>query len=382
MIYLDYAATSWPKPPEVLKAMVDFLERAGGNPGRSGHRLSIAAGRVINEAREAAAECFGSGDPLRVIFTPNVTYALNIGLQALLQPGDRVVTTGIEHNSVMRPLRELAKTGLDLVVAPCDPTGGIDLDALRRLVTPGTRLVVANHASNVVGTILPAADIAAISHHAGALFMLDAAQTAGVLPIDLKTLDVDLFAFTGHKGLHGPPGTGGLILGERVDVDAMRPVFAGGTGSRSEREQQPEILPDKFEVGTPNGVGIAGLAAGIRHVMAHGIAAIRSEEMALTAQLCAGLTTIPGVQIYGPGSPAARTATVSVTLAGKSVSEVGWRLDDEFEILTRVGLHCSPATHRTIGTFPEGTVRLAPGLATTPAEIDATLRALSAIARG
>ncbi len=382
MIYLDYAATSWPKPPQVLAAMVDFLERAGGNPGRSGHRLSIAAGRVINEAREAVAACFGADDPLRVIFTPNVTYALNIALQALLQPGDRVVTTGIEHNSVMRPLREMAKAGLDLVVAPCDHTGALDLDVLRQLVTPDTRLVVANHASNVVGTILPAGEIAAIAHQAGALFMLDAAQTAGVLPIDVVALGVDLFAFTGHKGLQGPPGTGGLILGERVDVDAMRPVFAGGTGSRSEREEQPEILPDKFEVGTPNGVGIAGLAAGVRYVMAHGIAAIRADELALTQQLCQGLAAIPGVRVYGPADPAARTATVSVTLAGRSVSEVGWRLDDEYEILTRVGLHCSPATHRTIGTFPEGTVRLAPGLATTPADIDATLHALRTIACG
>jgi selenocysteine lyase/cysteine desulfurase len=198
----------------------------------------------------------------------------------------------------------MAKAGLDLVVAPCDHTGALDLDVLRRLVTPDTRLVVANHASNVVGTILPAGEIAAIAHQAGALFMLDAAQTAGVLPIDVVALGVDLFAFTGHKGLQGPPGTGGLILGERVDVDAMRPVFAGGTGSRSEREEQPEILPDKFEVGTPNGVGIAGLAAGVRYVMAHGIAAIRADELALTQQLCQGLAAIPGVRVYGPASRA------------------------------------------------------------------------------
>lgn len=381
VIYLDYAATSWPKPPEVLAAMVDVLETAGGNPGRSGHRLSIAAGRVLNAAREAVADCFHASDPLRVVFTPNVTYALNIGLHALLQPGDRVVTTGIEHNSVMRPLREMAKSGLDVVVVPCGPDGALDLAALRQAVTPGTRLVVANHASNVVGTILPAAQIAAIAHAAGALFMLDAAQTAGVLPIDLRTLEVDLFAFTGHKGLHGPPGSGGLILAESVDVDQLRPVFAGGTGSRSEREEQPEMLPDKFEVGTPNSVGIAGLGAGVRFVLARGIDAIREHELTLTRLLCEGLRTIPGVQVYGPARAEDRTATVSITMEGRRVSDIGWRLDDEFGILTRVGLHCSPATHRTIGTFPEGTVRLAPGLATTREDILATIDALTRISR-
>jgi cysteine desulfurase family protein len=376
MIYLDYAATSWPKPPAVIAAMADFLEHAGGNPGRSGHRLSIAAGRVINEARESVAACFGAPDPLRVVFTPNVTYALNIALLALLRPGDRVVTTGIEHNSVMRPLRALEKAGVELVVAPCGPDGSLDEAALQRALAPGARLVVANHASNVIGTILPAERLATAAHAVGALFMLDAAQTAGVLPIDLSTLDVDLFAFTGHKGLHGPPGTGGLILGERVDVDELQPVFAGGTGSRSEREEQPEIMPDKFEAGTPNGVGLAGLGAGVRHIMALGVAAIREQELGLTRLLCEGLATIPGVRVYGPADRERRTATVSIIVEGRSVSEIGYLLDEEHDILTRVGLHCSPATHRTIGTAPDGTVRLALGLATTREDILITIEAL------
>ncbi len=382
MIYLDYAATSWPKPPEVIAAMADFLANAGGNPGRSGHRLSVAAGRVLNDAREAVTECFHASDPLRVVFTPNVTYALNIGMRALLRPGDRVVTSGIEHNSVMRPLREMAKDGLEVVVMPCDDQGHLSDEALRRAITPGTRLVVATHASNVIGTILPVAQMAEAAHAVGALFMLDAAQTAGVLPIDLSVLDVDLFAFTGHKGLHGPQGTGGLIIGDRVDVDELRPVFAGGTGSRSEMEEQPEFLPDKFEAGTPNGVGIAGLGAGIRYVMERGIAAIREEEVELARMLCAGLASIPGVRIYGPSDPNERTATVSITVDGHRVSDIGWLLDDEYEIMTRVGLHCSPATHRTIGTFPQGTVRLAPGLFTKREDILATVDALESIVRG
>ena len=317
MIYLDYAATSWPKPPQVLAAMVDFLERAGGNPGRSGHRLSIAAGRVINDAREAVAACFGADDPLRVIFTPNVTYALNIALQALRSPATAWSPHRHQHNSVMRPLREMAKAGLDLV-APCDHTGALDLDVHGNWSRPARAWWwPTTPATWWAPSCRPARSLPSSPGPARCSCSTRPRRPA-CCSIDVVALGVDLFAFTGHKGLQGPPGTGGLILGERVDVDAMRPVFAGGTGSRSEREEQPEILPDKFEVGTPNGVGIAGLAAGVRYVMAHGIAAIRADELALTQQLCQGLAAIPGVRVYGLPDPA-RTATVSVTLAGRSV---------------------------------------------------------------
>ncbi len=387
MIYLDHAATSWPKPPEVLRAMVSFLEEAGGNPGRSGHRLSIAAGRIVYQAREAVAGLLHAPDPLAVIFTHNATHALNLALHGLLQPGDRVVTGGMEHNAVMRPLRALEARGVQVVVVPASPEGRLDPGDFARRVQRGTRLVVLNHASNVVGTIAPAAEVAQVAHAAGALFLLDAAQTAGVLPIDMQSMGIDLLAFTGHKGLHGPPGTGGLVLnfpsGEawRDEVlGEIRPLLQGGTGSRSEWEQQPDHLPDRLECGTPNGPGLAGLAAGITWLRDHGLDRLRQHEIGLTRRLIEGLSEIPGVTVYGPSDPADRTAVVSFRLAGLRVSEIGRRLDDDHGVLCRVGLHCAPAAHRSLGTFPEGTVRFAPGPLTRPEDIDAAVRAVAGLA--
>ncbi len=380
MIYLDYAATSWPKPPQVFEAMRDFMENAGGNPGRSGHRLSLAAARVVYQARETLAELFHAPDPLRVLFTHNVTHSLNLVLRGLLKPGDRVVTSSMEHNSVMRPLRALEREGVCLEVAPCNADGSLDLRALRAALTPGTRLVVLTHASNVAGAILPVAAAARLAHEAGALLLVDAAQTAGVLPIDVPAMDIDFLAFTGHKGLHGPTGTGGLVLGERVQIDELQPLVRGGTGSKSEFEEQPAMLPDKYESGTPNGIGIAGLGAGARWVLKGGVESIQEHERQLTAQLMSGLRNIAGLTVYGPGDAAAMTAVVSCRVRDQRVSEVGLQLDDEHGILCRVGLHCAPAAHRTLGTFPEGTIRLAPGPATTARDIEAVLRAFEKMA--
>lgn len=381
MIYLDNAATSWPKPPEVINAMSDFLERAGGNPGRSGHRLSIAAGRIVYDARELIAALFNAPDPLRVILTSNATHAINIALRGLLRPGDRVVTTSVEHNAVMRPLRALEREGAHLLVLPCAPDGSLDPAHARNMVEPGTRLVVVTHASNVTGTLLPVAEMAEISHRAGAMLLVDAAQTAGVVPIDMRAMGIDLLAFAGHKGLLGPPGTGGLVLGEGVDPAEVEPLMRGGTGSYSEFEEQPEKLPDKFECGTPNGVGIAGLGAGARFVMARGVEAIRAHEVELTRALVEGLAAIPGVKLYGPSDPTERTAVVSFTAAGLRVSDIGFRLDEEFGVLCRVGLHCAPAAHRTIGSHPKGTVRLAPGVFTTLEDVHTAVRAVERIVR-
>lgn len=380
MIYLDHAATSWPKPLEVIKAMADFLERAGGNPGRSGHRLSVAAGRVVYDAREAVAEFFNAPDPLRVIFTQNATHALNAAMRGLLRPGDRAVTTSIEHNSVMRPLRALEEKGVEVVVAPCRGDGSLDPAEMEKAVTPDTKLVVVNHASNVAGTILPVAEVAEIAHRAGALLLVDAAQTAGSLPIDFREMGIDLLAFTGHKGLLGPTGTGGLVLGERVEAEAIEPIMAGGTGSRSESEEQPENLPDKLESGTANAVGLAGLNAAIRFLNERGVEAVRAHGVELTRELVDGLSDIPGVTIHGPREAEKRTATVSIAVDGLRVSDVGLRLDDDFDVLTRVGLHCAPACHRTLGTFPEGTVRLAAGLFTTAEDVANTIAAVKEIA--
>jgi cysteine desulfurase/selenocysteine lyase len=381
MIYLDSAATSWPKPPPVLQAMTEYLQEAGGNPGRSGHRLSVAAARYVYDTREALAEIFHAPDPLRIVFCLNVTHALNLALRGLLAPGDRVVTSSMEHNSVMRPLRQLEREGVLLTVVDCRPDGTLDLEAMRQAVAPGVRLVVVTHASNVVGAILPIEEIARLAHQAGAMLLVDAAQTAGAYPIDVMDVDIDLLAFTGHKGLQGPPGTGGLVIGSGVDVTRLGPLMRGGTGSRSELQEQPEDLPDKYESGTQNAVGIAGLGAGVRWILERSVASVRAHELEMAAALADGLRGIKGVTVYGPADASQAVAVVSCRVNGHRVSEVGLRLDDEFGILCRVGLHCSPAAHRTIGTFPEGTIRLAPGVFTTLEDIHATVAAMARVAR-
>jgi len=380
MIYLDHAATSWPKPPEVLRAMREFLESAGGNPGRSGHRLSVAAGRVLYELREALAGLFGAGDPLRVIFTLNATCAINLALRGLLRPGDAVLTSSIEHNAVMRPLRALERQGVRVDIVPCSREGRLDPAAVAEAITPETRLVVLTHASNVMGTILPVADVARVAHRAGAMVLVDAAQTAGVVPIDMEAMGIDLLAFTGHKGLQGPPGTGGLVIADAVDVARLEPIVCGGTGSRSEFDEQPEHLPDKYEAGTPNGVGLAGLLAGVRWVRARTVEAIRRRQMELTGRLIERLRAIPGVHVYGPCEPAERTAVVSFTAEGVDLAQMALDLDERFGVLCRVGLHCAPAAHKTIGTFPQGTVRFALGAGTSSSDIEAAATAVRKIA--
>lgn len=361
--------------------MVDFMERAGGNPGRSGHRLSVEAARVVYDAREAVAELFAMPDPLRVVFTLNATYALNTVIKAVAHPGDRVVTTGIEHNAAMRPLRALEAQGAILFVVPCHPDGTLDLEALAEALKQKTRLVVVNHASNVSGTLAPVAEVVRLAHAAGALVLIDAAQTAGTVPISFPALGADFLAFTGHKGLLGPPGTGGLLLSESCAVDALEPLVRGGTGSRSESEVQPDELPDRFESGTPNGAGLAGLGAGVRWVLAKGVDAIRAREIHLARLLREGLASIPDVTVYGPADPAASTAVVSFTAKGHRVSEIGFRLDEEHGVLCRVGLHCAPAAHRTLGTFPEGTVRFAPGVFTSDEDCCAAVAAVAQVLR-
>jgi cysteine desulfurase family protein len=379
MIYLDHAATSWPKPPEVLAAMAHFLARVGGNPGRAGHRLSIEAGRIVYKTRETLTEFFNATDPLRTIFTSNATHALNLAIHGMLRHGDHVIASGIEHNAVMRPLRFLEQNGVRVSVALCDADGILDMQNLADAVEESTRLIVVTHACNVMGTMLPIAEIAAVARRAGAYLLVDSAQSAGTAPIDVQAMGIDLLAFTGHKGLQGPPGIGGLVIGERVNASDLRPLTRGGTGSRSESEFQPEDFPDKFESGTLNGPAIAGLEAGVRFVLERGIESIRAHEIALAQRLTEGLGNIPGVRLYGPDDWERRAAVVSFTSDRHQTSEIGFRLDEEFDILCRVGLQCAPAAHRAIGSFPGGTVRLAPGPQTTVSEIDAVVAAVARI---
>ncbi|MBN1219177.1 MAG: aminotransferase class V-fold PLP-dependent enzyme [Anaerolineae bacterium] len=380
IIYFDNAATSWPKPPEVSKAMAHYLDEVGANPGRSGHRMAVESARIVYAAREAVAELFNAPDPLRVVFGANVTEALNLALRGYLRPGDHVITSSMEHNSVMRPLRTLEWAGVELTVVPCSPEGFLNPGEVEAAIRSNTKMIALNHASNVVGSLLPVAEVGRLARQHNLLLVVDAAQTGGAYPIDMQVDQIDLLAFTGHKSLYGPMGTGGLIIGERVDVDRLEPLTRGGTGSRSEREEQPDFLPDKFESGTPNGVGLAGLAAGLRWILAQGIAAIRAHEVALTQQLIDGLRAIPGVTVYGGLEASRQTATVSFNLAGLEPSEVGLRLDDEYALMCRVGLHCAPAAHKTMGTFPAGTIRFGLGAFSMVEEVKAALEAVYQLA--
>jgi len=380
LYYFDNAATSWPKPEATGAAMERFLRECGGSPGRSGHRLSIAAGRIVLEAREAMAALIGADDPLRIVFTKNATEALNIALRGFLKPGDHVITSSMEHNSVMRPLRQLEADGVALSVLPCSGRGELDPGTIRPAIRTCTRMMVLTHASNVTGTILPIAEAARIVHDHGIAVCIDAAQTAGALPIHVGEMGIDLLAFTGHKALFGPSGTGGLYIAPGLE-EQLRPLMAGGTGSRSEFEGQPDFLPDKFEAGTPNSVGLAGLGAGVSWLLARGVETVRTHETALTARFLEGLRDTPGIFLYGPQDPSLQTAVVSFNIAGLEPSEAALALDERFGILSRPGLHCAPAAHRTIGTFPRGTVRFGFGLFNTPDQIDRAIEALRSLVR-
>lgn len=377
VIYFDNAATSWPKPASICAAVNDYLTDAGGNPGRAGHRMSIAAARTVENAREALAQLFNASDPSRIVFTQNATHALNQALYGLLRPGDHVVTTSVEHNSVMRPLRHLETLGVEVTVVSCAPDGTLNPDRVRRALRPGTRLLVTTHGSNVVGTLMPIGDLAALARKQQVLCLIDAAQTAGAIPIDVQGMGVDLLAFTGHKSLFGPTGTGGLYIREGV---TLTPLIRGGTGSESARELQPEFLPDAYESGTLNVAGIAGLGAGVRFLLETGVDAVRRHEQQLVSQFLAGAAEISGIILYGPVDAALKCAVVSFNVAGASPSEVGLILDESFGIMARTGLHCAPSAHQTVDTFPTGTVRFSFGWFNTPAEVEAALAALREIA--
>lgn len=377
--YLDNAASTWPKPPNVVSAIERVLREDAANPGRSGHRLSVEAARIIAETRASAAQLLGAADPLRIVFTKNATESLNIVIQGLLRPGDHVITSSMEHNSVMRPLRWAEKNGVALSVVPCLPTGELDPDDVRRAIRPDTRLIVMSHASNVTGTILPVAQVGSIAREHGIPLCVDAAQAAGCLDIDVVKAHIDLLAFTGHKSLYGPQGTGGLYMVPGLE-DKIRPLIMGGTGSASEREEQPAFMPDRYESGTPNTPGIAGLLHGLRFIEALGVMAVREKEMGLASKLRMGLSSIPGVLMYGPGDQEKSIAVVSFNIEGMDPAQVAFRLDDEFDIMTRSGLHCAPSAHRSIGTFPGGTVRMSLGCFNTTDQVDRAVHAVSLIA--
>jgi cysteine desulfurase family protein len=376
LVYLDNSATSWPKPKEVLESIRKAIEQYGANPGRSGHKLAIEAARIIYETREALAELFGLEDPERVILTKNVTEALNLVLYGFLKPGDHVITSSMEHNSVMRPLRDLEKKGVEVTQIRASEKGEIDPQDVLKSIRKNTKLIVLVHLSNVTGTIMPVEEVLKIGKDHGIPLLLDAAQSAGTIPLNLKELPVDLLAFTGHKGLFGPQGTGGLIINTEGLEEKIEPLMRGGTGSKSEEEEQPEFLPDKYESGTPNTPGIAGLGEGVRFILKEGIERIREKKEKLTLKLIEGLKEIKGVKLYGPLDPKKQIGIVSFNLEGKSPSEVSHLLDEKYNILSRPGLHCAPSAHKSIGTFPFGTVRFSVGYFNTEEEIEYAIRAV------
>lgn len=372
-IYLDHGATAFPKAPGVAEAMVRFLEREAGNPGRGGHRLTVAASRAIEAAREEAAALLG-GDPERSLLGPGATFWINAVLGSVLQPGCRVVTSALEHNAVMRPLRRLeAERGVEVAVVAAADTCGVPTpgELAARVAEAPTAFVVLTHASNVSGEVLPVAAIAAAV--APVPVLVDAAQTAGGLEIDFRALGAAALACSGHKGLLGPPGIGLLLLAPGFEIE---PLLRGGTGSRSESEEMPEQLPDRLEAGTPNGVGAAGLGAACRWLLAQGVGALRERQQRLARRLADALREVPGVRLHGWRDGAPHTGILSFTVAGLDSGELAARLDREHGICVRAGLHCAPAAHHRLGTFPDGTVRVGIGPFNSEQHIDALVNAV------
>ena len=376
MIYFDNAATSFPKPEETIDAVHDFLTRIGGNPGRGGHPLSIDAARVVFEARERLTRLINGKDSERLIFTANGTDSLNFAILGLLEKGDHVVTTGLEHNSVMRPLEFLKKTrNVEVSIVPCSSAGLLDMTALKSAVRPGTKAVIVNHGSNVIGTIQPIGRIREVIGKK--ILILDACQTVGNIPIDVQGDGIDVCCFSCHKALFGVQGLGAIYL--REGIDPTPPRF-GGTGSNSEYMEQPEALPDRYESGTPNTPGIAGLLGGLRFIEKVGFEEIARKKRTAAAKVLEGLRGIRGIRLYGETEASDhRLPIILANVDGVEPSEVGYACN-RAGICVRVGLHCSPLSHQTIGTFPRGAVRISPGYFTEDDHIGRLLEVLRTIA--
>ncbi|MBI3813944.1 MAG: aminotransferase class V-fold PLP-dependent enzyme [Nitrospinae bacterium] len=372
-IYLDNAATSFPKPEAVYTAVNYTLQKYGSSPGRGGHKMSMQTDRIIFDVRERIASFFNIPSSSNVIFTFNVTMGINLALKGILKAGDHVITSSMEHNSVMRPLKRLEKEGVAKTVVKCSKEGFLNPNDIEKEIKSNTKLIVITHASNVVGTIMPIQDVGEIARKKGIVFLLDAAQSAGLLPIDVQKDNIDILACTGHKSLFGPQGTGFLYIKDGLDVE---PLIEGGTGSNSESDEMPDFLPDKFQGGTLNTPGIAGLGAGIEFIQKEGLQKIRNKELHFAAEIMSEFKKIKGVKLYGSPNPAERVSVVSFNIGEKDPAEVGNILNEKYDIMSRVGLHCAPNAHRTIGTFPVGTVRVSVGYFNTEEDIERLIKAV------
>lgn len=375
MIYLDNAATTWPKPPEVLQALGNSLEQFGANPGRGGHSFSLRTARMVLAARQELAAFFGSARPERWIYTSGATESANLALFGLLNPGDHVLVSPFEHNAVARPLHHLSQQGIEVSPLVVNELGEIDLVQLQRQLRSNTRLVAVSHASNVTGLVQPLTAITAFCRDHGLLLMVDAAQTAGLLPIDVED-GIDLLLVPGHKSLYGPPGIGALYASPQVD---LRPYRFGGTGSQSESLEQPAVMPDRLESGTLNTPGIYAWQAGMRFVQSVGVGECYQREMQLAEMLVSGLRDIPDITVY-EWAGQQQVPVVACNLRGVDGTELALVLDQSYQIAVRAGLHCAPMAHRALGTLEQGVVRFSLGYYNTGDEILQTIKAVQEIA--
>ena len=379
-IYLDNASTSFPKAPTVATAMSDYITNRGININRGSYALAYDVEDIIYTTRQRLNTLFNGHDPSHVIFTQNVTMSLNIVIKGLLKAGDHVLVSSMEHNAVMRPLTQLLDKDITFDTIPCDSTGSIQMDSIEPLIRPNTVALIINHASNVCGTIQPLESIGPICKAHNLQFIVDAAQTAGVIPIDVKACHIDVLCFTGHKGLLGPQGIGGIILTKEM-AQTLTPLIAGGTGSFSHLETMPTHMPDAFESGTLNLPGIIGLNEGLSYIESQGMENIHNHELALTQAFLEGLQSIDGINIVGKQNIQDRTAVVSITIDGMDSASIAYELESNYHIMTRVGLHCAPRAHQTLRTYPEGTVRFSFGYANTHEDVESALSALHRIVK-
>ena len=381
-IYLDQASTSFPKAPGVAQAMMDCLTMNGVNVNRGCYSSAYSAEEVIYETRQLLAELFHFSKCKNVIFTPNVTTSLNFILKGFLKPGDHILVSAMEHNAVMRPVVQLASSGISFDRIPCRTDGSMILEKVEELIRPETKAIVTLHASNVCGTRMPLDALGEICQRHQLYFVVDSAQTAGIVPINMDKMHIDALAFTGHKGLRGPQGTGGFLVSQEL-AEQMEPLISGGTGSVSHTEEIPDFMPDRFESGTPNLPGIYGLHEALLYLKTHSLQAINEKELSLTGYFLEQLQALDDtgrhIRIIGKKDPTDRNAVVSIQTPEIDMSQVAWQLDNEYGVMTRVGLHCAPNAHKTLGTYPAGTIRFSFGPENTKNELDFAIQGLKKI---
>ncbi|MBE6027926.1 MAG: aminotransferase class V-fold PLP-dependent enzyme [Clostridiales bacterium] len=380
-IYLDNGATSFPKPREVADAVYEYMTSIGANINRGGYQVAYDLEGTVFETREMLVEMFGGSDCKNVVFTKNVTESLNVVLKGFLKPGDHILCSSMEHNAVMRPLVQLSKKGVEFDRIPGTERGELVLDAVEGMIKDNTVAIVMTHASNLVGTVNPLKEVGAICQKHGLKFIVDSAQSAGIIPIDMKEMHIDALCFTGHKSLLGPQGIGGFVLDEGM-IGLIDPLLSGGTGSISHTEEIPDFMPDRFEPGTMNIPGIVGLNAGLKWIKEKGLDAIREHELGLTKRFIDGIIPLEEagkLKIIGLKGTEGRTGVVSVQTLDVDCADAAFRLDYEYGIETRVGLHCAPNAHKTLGTYPTGTIRFSFGNFNTEDDVDAAVKALTEI---